>query len=370
MITLPDQPLAERILRALVLREPPAQQLMLFGPPGTGKRHAAREVAWALMDPSGEHPRTAEALDLTEVEATGHQILLRDLEEALAQIAARPSVLARRVMIIHGAERLRDEDGAPRLLKTLEEPPPRSHLILVTDRPSDVLDTIRSRCLPVPFRPPGWRVIARHLEERGLSPEEAAARARAEGPPALTASEFEADMRRIGAELALAALEGAGDPGRRVRELQARMEEAAGASESAELRALRQEAAALEGKRGGRTAAKRAEDQAKRERRRLVSDGWALVMESAAAVAADALAVRLGAQRAVRHVSLSPDLHRVAERLPPELLERVVAEIERARSELELNPATDLAAEALLIRIADARAGRPWALVAPGRLPY
>ena len=44
------------------------------------------------MDPAGEHARAA-ALDLTRVAATGHQILLADLEAALQQVASRPSVM-------------------------------------------------------------------------------------------------------------------------------------------------------------------------------------------------------------------------------------------------------------------------------------
>ena len=188
VIDVPGQPLAQRILRAALARETPPQQLLLYGPAGTGKRAAARETAWSLMDPDGAHRHTAEALDLTEVEAVGQQILLRDLEEALTQIASRPSVMRRRVMIVQGAERLREQEGAPRLLKTLEEPAPHSHILLVTDHPADLLPTIRSRCLPVPFRPAPWRAAV------------------AAGGP------FEAEMRTIGADFGLAALAGAGSP--------------------------------------------------------------------------------------------------------------------------------------------------------------
>jgi DNA polymerase-3 subunit delta' len=370
VIELPDQPLAERILRAALAGERPPQQLLLLGPPGTGKRAAAREVAWALMDPEGRHPRTRQALDLTEVEASGHQILLRDLEGALAQIASRPTVMARRVMIVQGAERLREQEGAPRMLKMLEEPPPLSHILLVTDRPADLLPTIRSRCLPVPFRPPGWRAIARRLEEAGVPAAEAAERARAHGPMALVAPPLEAEMRAIGVELGLAALAGDTTPGGRVREIQRRMEQAADEHPSEELERLRAEAAELEGRRGGRTAAKRAEDQAKRERRRMVTDGWAIVLDSAAALVADALTVAHGADGAVRHLSHLSALRALA---PPEraaFLERALDEIQLARSELILNPTNDLAAEALLIRLERARHGHQGRLVAPGRLPF
>ena len=348
MIEVPGQPLAQRILRAAVGSDAPAQQLLLFGPAGTGKRRAAHDAAWGLMDPDGTHRHTGQALDLTLVEAAGQQILLRDLEAGLAEIASRPTVMARRVMIVLGAERLREQEGAPRLLKTLEEPPRLSHIILVSDHPADLLDTIRSRCLPVPFRAAGWQATA------------------AAGGP------FELAMRAIGVELALAALAGeASSPGRLVRELQGQIETVAVQHPSPELEALRAEAADLDGKRGGRTAAKRAEDQEKRERRRMVTDGWTLVLDSAAATASDALAVAVGAEAAVRHPDRIDDLRAIGQPERREFLERAVAEVQLTRSELVLNPSADLAAEALLVRIEAARHGRaPARLVGHGRLPF
>jgi DNA polymerase-3 subunit delta' len=348
VIDVPGQPLAQKVLRAAVAGDAPAQQLLLFGPAGTGKRTAAHDAAWALMDPGGTHRHTGQALDLTLVQAAGQQILLRDLEAGLAEIASRPSVLARRVMIVLGAERLREQEGAPRLLKTLEEPPPRSHIILVSDHPADLLDTIRSRCLPVPFRAAGWRATA----EAG-------------GP-------FELAMRAIGVELALAALAGrASSPGALVRQLQGQMEAEALAHPSDDLEALRADAEALDGKRGGRTAAKRAEDQMKREVRRKVTDGWTLVLDSAAATASDALAVAVGAEGAVRHPERLGDLRAIGLPERREFLERAVAEVQLTRSELVLNPDAGLAAEALLVRVEAARHRRaPARLVGHGRLPF
>lgn len=347
MIEVPGQPLAQRVLRAALGRDHPPQQLLLSGPPGTGKRAAAVEAAWRIMDPEDAHERTGRALDLTVVEATGQQILLRDLEEALAQIAGRPTVMRRRVMVVFDIERLTERDGAPRLLKTLEEPPALSHIILVTDHPADLLDTIRSRCLPVPFRGLGWRHAMDQLDP------------------------FGSEMHRIGVDLALGALAGGGEaPGRMVNAIQARMVAAADGNPSDELVRLRAEAEGLAGRRGERTAVKRVEDQEKRERRRMVTDGWTLVLDAAAATAADALAVAVGADGVVRHGERIDDLRRVGvpERRP--FLERAVAEIQLARADLELNPTVELAAEALLVRLDDARHGAHGRLVGPGRLTY
>ena len=346
MIAVPGQPLAERILRAALAREDPPQQLLFFGPPDTGKRAAALEVAWGLMDPAGAHGRTPRALDLIEVEATGQQIMLSDIDEALQRIASRPNVLARRVMIVHGAERLDPLSGAPRLLKVLEEPAPHATIILITDSPVDLLDTLRSRCLPVPFRTLGWRAARERL------------------------TPFEAQMRAIGVDFGLAALAGENHPDRRVAHIQDRMEATAGDHPSEELVRLRAEAGALSGRRGERTAAKRAEDQEKRERRRLVTDGWRLVLDAAAEMAGDALALAVGAEGAVRNTEHLDALRAVSGPEHLEFLERAIEEIQLTRSELELNPKVELAAEALLIRIENARRGHAGRLIAPGRLGY
>ena len=346
MIAIPGQPLAERILRAALAGENAPQQLLFFGPADTGKREAALEVAWGLMDPAGTHERTHEALDLIEVEATGQQIMLSDIDEALRRIASRPNVLSRRVMIIHGAERLNENSGAPRLLKVLEEPAPHSTIILITDSPVNLLDTLRSRCLPVPFRSLGWKAARERL------------------------SPLEEQMRQIGVNFGLAALAGDDHPGRRVAQIQSRMEAAAGESASDDLKRLRAEAEALAGKRGERTAQKRADDQEKRERRRLVTDGWTMVLHAAADAAGDALAISVGAEKAVRLTERIDDLRAVAAPARQEFLERAIEEIQLTRSELELNPKVELAAEALLIRIENARHGHAGRLIAHGRIGY
>jgi DNA polymerase-3 subunit delta' len=77
------------------------------------------------------------------------------------------------VCIVRAAEEL-TASAANALLKTLEEPPARTFFILVTARPSKLLDTIRSRTLPVRFGPLPEAVVAKLLEARGLDPQLAA----------------------------------------------------------------------------------------------------------------------------------------------------------------------------------------------------
>jgi DNA polymerase-3 subunit delta' len=368
-VAVPGQPLAERVLSAAAGRPSPPQQFLLHGPRGSGKRRAARALAWALVDPSRPHDPLEESLDIATVAASGTTIRLEDeLEPVLASLASRPVVGVRRVMIIDGAERLRPQEGADRILKVLEEPPPLSHVILVTDSITDLIPTIRSRCMLVPFRTPGWQAIRDSLVARGDDPDAARARARADGLLALQVGPFERRLRDLGAGLALAALEGGAGGSALVHDIQSAMEAAADEHPSEELERLRAEAEALEGKRGGKTAAKRADDEARRQRRRLVTEGWQHVLDAMAGVYADALAVAVGAPLSVRDARALPRLQAWVgpERLPE--IEAGLGEIQRARAGFRLNPLADLWVEGLLDRLAIARRGAAAPPRSPGAL--
>lgn len=63
-----------------------------------------------------------------------------------------PPMGCHRWILVEEAHRLNESSGNI-LLKTLEEPPPGTHFILVTHRPEALLQTIRSRCERVPFAP-------------------------------------------------------------------------------------------------------------------------------------------------------------------------------------------------------------------------
>ena len=74
------------------------------------------------------------------------------------------------VVIIRRADEL-NANAANALLKTLEEPPDKTHFILLTSRPNRLLDTIRSRTLAVRFAPLPDDVLASILERHGASRE-------------------------------------------------------------------------------------------------------------------------------------------------------------------------------------------------------
>ncbi len=98
----------------------------------------------------------------------------RDLNE---QINGLPFEARARVVVIDEAEAL-GEQAANALLKSLEEPPASSHVVLVTSAPQALLPTIRSRCQVLRFERLPLALIERHLvETREVAPAEARLRA-------------------------------------------------------------------------------------------------------------------------------------------------------------------------------------------------
>jgi DNA polymerase-3 subunit delta' len=106
----------------------------------------ARELAAELLsegslDPDGARGRVRSGAhpDLTWVVPSGaHEILVSDIDEPVVAAASKtPFESSRRVFVIERVDELGDE-AANRMLKTLEEPARFVHLILMTDRLSDV----------------------------------------------------------------------------------------------------------------------------------------------------------------------------------------------------------------------------------------
>jgi DNA polymerase-3 subunit delta' len=91
----------------------------------------------------------------------------------LESVGYRPHEGRARVFIVRDADEL-TVSAANALLKTLEEPGQNTHFVLLTSRPNRLLDTIRSRTLPVRFSPLPDAVLARILESKGLPPQVAA----------------------------------------------------------------------------------------------------------------------------------------------------------------------------------------------------
>ena len=196
--------LAYRFARWLLAGQPPPEpgRPPLHVPPA----HPAfrRVAAGAHADMITLEPNTGER---------GKKEVLRveDARGAIRFLAHTAAEGGWRVVVIDEAERADRAEMQNILLKTLEEPPPRSVLLLVTHQPDRLLPTIRSRCRRLdlfPLERAGMEaLLARALPEMP-APERATLAAIAEGSPgqALALAEGEGLAMQAEVERALAAL--------------------------------------------------------------------------------------------------------------------------------------------------------------------
>jgi DNA polymerase-3 subunit delta' len=146
-----------------------AHAYLFTGPPGVGKHLVATELAKALLCEGKSDAKSLEACDhcpsCVLVDAGTHPDLYQavrpadahefpiDLMRQLCESFALRSARGRgKVVVIEDADDLNDE-SANCFLKTLEEPPPGSVLILVGSSPDRQLPTVVSRCQVVRFAP-------------------------------------------------------------------------------------------------------------------------------------------------------------------------------------------------------------------------
>ncbi len=165
----------------------PLHAYLFIGPPGTGRREAAIAFATALLCPNGgcgKCPSCAEALalrhpDLEVVERVGASILIDQAREVgrLAQLTPR---FARYHVLVLVDFDIVDE-AAPALLKTIEEPPDSTVIIITAEGVPRPFVTIASRCVQVQFRPLELESIVEVLTAEGADAALAASVAEAAG---------------------------------------------------------------------------------------------------------------------------------------------------------------------------------------------
>jgi len=134
-------------------------------------------------------------------------------EPIVSWVGYRPYEGRRRVVVIDDAHTM-NASAQNALLKTLEEPPPSSMLVLVTPAPASLLPTIRSRCQPLRFQPLPPALLRQHLEEvGGLPGEEARLRAALAAGSLGRAIDLDLDDHGERRDVAQAAVEDARDGG-------------------------------------------------------------------------------------------------------------------------------------------------------------
>lgn len=106
----------------------------------------------------------SEHLDIGMVMPFGRNILVDAIRHLEAEANFRPFEGRARLFIVDNADRMNDA-AANALLKTLEEPAPSTHIVLITSRPDALLPTIMSRCQQLRFSPASEHDIEHYLTE-------------------------------------------------------------------------------------------------------------------------------------------------------------------------------------------------------------
>lgn len=189
-----------RFLRAALGADRLPHAMIFGGPVGVGKGAVAGVLSRLLLCDAPEHAGSASAEPCGKcaacraVDAETHpdfhhvyrqlirleksQSRARDLSidvvrDHLIEPASRKSVLGRGKAFVVEEAHLMSASAQNSLLKTLEEPAPRTLIVLLSDHPEQLLGTIRSRCQAVLFRPLSRPALLRALADRGCQPEPA-----------------------------------------------------------------------------------------------------------------------------------------------------------------------------------------------------
>jgi DNA polymerase-3 subunit delta' len=354
------QPAARAALAAAL--GDPLHAYLFAGPPGAGKRGVARAFAAELLAAGAPEPDDARrrALaapsphpDLVWLAPQGNQHLVDEVREQVIVAAAyRPFEGERRVFVIEAAEAMADESQNA-LLKTLEEPAPFVHLLLITSEPTALLETVRSRCQMVRFAPLSQEAVEANLAERALGEgaEERRAAARLSGGDADRAafllSEQGRELRDAAEACFAAAL--SGELGGAPRRALLTAAEAAGAQAGDEAR-QRSAATAEDGPRGRRRS-REAEEATRRAARRARTGALDLGLALIAAWLRDLAAVGEGAESLVLDCDRLAELRASAPGVDPRRARRGAELVMDTRRRLEVNVGEELALEALIFRL-------------------
>jgi len=131
-----------------------AHAFLVTGAKGSGKRQLALGLTSHLLGCTPETALTHPDVHSLAPESKSRKLVIeqfRELENALRMHAHRGG---HKVAIVFEADRMMPQ-AANAFLKTLEEPPKNTHILLLSEHPEQLLETILSRCVTVHLRSTG-----------------------------------------------------------------------------------------------------------------------------------------------------------------------------------------------------------------------
>ncbi|HXQ20559.1 MAG TPA: DNA polymerase III subunit delta' [Candidatus Acidoferrales bacterium] len=169
-------------LRAAVAQQRLPHALLFAGPDGVGKRALALALAARLQCTAGGDDACGSCAACRQIAAGSHpdlqlvgvapgkkEIGVERAREVKRFTQMQPLAGKVKIAIIDDAHML-TVAAQNALLKTLEEPPDRSVLILIANNPDALLPTVRSRCQRLQFSPLPADTVASIVAAQGVDP--------------------------------------------------------------------------------------------------------------------------------------------------------------------------------------------------------
>src|SRR5436309_8380373 len=143
-----------------------AHAYLIAGPPGSGKETLAAHLASLVNGTPVTDVFSAKAREISvaRLESKSRRIVIEQIRELEHALQMRAVNGRRKVAIVPDADRLQSE-AANAFLKTLEEPPKDSLLLLLSTLPEALPETILSRCIAIPLASDG-QVQSKKEEEK------------------------------------------------------------------------------------------------------------------------------------------------------------------------------------------------------------
>lgn len=343
---------------------------LLTGPPGSGRSTAARAFAAALQCErqgcgeckacrttlAGSHP------DVTLIRTEQLSLRVDEIRDLVVKAAMSPVGERWQLLVIEDADRL-TEQAADALLKSLEEPPPRTVWLLCAPTVEDVVPTIRSRCRLLVLRTPPVEAVAQLLRRRfDVEPDLALFAARASQGHIGRARALATDEHVRNRRQEVLALPGRiGTVAACLRAAQEIVDASAAEAKEATAALDPKEQEELEralglGTRGAKprhaqAAVRELQDQQKVRAKRLQRDALDRVLLDLMSFYRDVLVVALGSSAELVNAEQRAQIEERARTGGPERALRAVDEIRACREAIEGNVAPLLAVEAMTLAL-------------------